>query len=124
MIIFVSKDDLRSFGFSPELWGGKTIKVEVKDDFQGGNKTYNPETQEWVTDPTPDRDYVAEANAHLGELLAQYRYITADWNTDLMLGNISEEDKERLVAWVAWRKLVELVDTSIAPNITWPEQPK
>lgn len=126
MIIFVSTDDWRSFGFSPELWGGKTIQVEVPDDFQGGNLTYNPESGGWVADPIPERDYVAEANAHRLELLELYKATTADWNTDLLLGDISDEDKEKLIAWVAWRKEVAAVDTSTASAenpIIWPEVP-
>lgn len=60
------------------------------------------------------------------DLLSLYRSKTADWNTDLMMGDISEEDRARLKAWVAWRKKVEAVDTSTSSSDTpsiFPEPP-
>lgn len=123
MIIYVWKGDYRSYGFAASNWGGDTLEVEVPDNFSGGNKTYNPETQEWIIDPVPERDYVAEANDHRRELLNLYSATTANWNTDLMLGDISDDDRAKLVAWRNWRKAVEAVDTSIASEETPVEFP-
>ncbi|HBA8350087.1 TPA: tail fiber assembly protein, partial [Escherichia coli] len=36
---------------------------------------------------------------------------------------ISDGDKESLIAWVQYIKAVQAVDTSTAPDITWPEIP-
>ncbi|MBP2157110.1 tail fiber assembly protein [Erwinia rhapontici] len=123
MIIYVCKSDYRSYGFSPELWGGDVIRVEVSEDFSGGNKTYNPETQEWIIDPVPERDYVAEANDHRRELLNLYSATTANWNTDLMFGDISDDDRAKFMLWRSWRKAVEAVDTSAASEETPVEFP-
>ncbi|WP_431021977.1 tail fiber assembly protein [Erwinia rhapontici] len=123
MIIYVSKGDYRSYGFSPELWGGNTLEVEVPDNFSGGNKTYNPDTRGWVDDPVPERDYAAEANGQRRELLSLYSATTANWNTDLMLGDISDDDRAKLVAWRNWRKAVEAIDTSTASEETPVEFP-
>lgn len=121
--IYVWKGDYRSYGFNPDVWAGNVIPVEVPEDFSGGNKTYIPESQTWVTDPVPDRDFVSEAIAQRAELLEIYSRTTYNWNTDLMLGDISDDDRASLVAWRNWRKAVEAVDTSIASEETPVEFP-
>lgn len=123
MIIYVNKNDYRSYGFSPDLWGGDVIEVEVPDDFSGGNKTYNSENGEWATDPVPEGDYVSEANAQRRELLELYSATTTNWRTDLDLDDISDADRASLKDWVAWRKAVEAVDTSTASAETPVEFP-
>lgn len=65
----------------------------------------------------------AEANDHRRELLNLYASTTANWNTDLMLGDISEEDRSKLISWRNWRKAVEAVDTSTASEETPVEFP-
>lgn len=72
------------------------------------------------------RDYVAEATSQKNELIALYRQVTGNWNTDLMLGDISDEDLAKLKAWVAWRKAVEAIEVSAASEenpIVFPEHP-
>lgn len=70
--------------------------------------------------------YVAQAEGHKKDLLSLYRTTTANWNTDLQLGDISDDDRENLIAWRNWRKSVEAVDTSTASGenpVTFPEYP-
>ncbi|EEC8210616.1 tail fiber assembly protein, partial [Escherichia coli] len=50
--------------------------------------------------------------------------VTADWRVELMLGDISSTDKEKLSAWMDYKKEVKAVDTSTAPEISWPELPE
>ena len=123
MLIHVYTGDLRSFGNSPELWGGETIPVEVPDDFQGGAKTYNPDADEWVDDPAPPVNHVAESESVRAELLERANAITADWRTELSLGIIDDDDKAKLTTWMQYIKAVKALDTSTAPDIAWPEQP-
>lgn len=50
MIIYVNKEDMRSYALTQNVvWD--TIRVEVPDDFSGGAKTYDPETENWIDDP-------------------------------------------------------------------------
>ena len=42
----------------------------------------------------------------------------------LILGDISSTDKEKLSAWMDYKKEVKAVDTSTAPEISWPELPE
>ncbi|MCV5977603.1 tail fiber assembly protein, partial [Escherichia coli] len=44
--------------------------------------------------------------------------------TELQLGIISDEDKASLIAWMNYIKAVQAVDTSKAPDITWPDKPE
>lgn len=127
MIIYVWKGDYRSYGFSQDLWGGNVISVEVPNNFSGGNKTYNPETSEWITDPPYEmthEDYVREANSIKQGLLDEVDTVTKQWLIDLQLDDLSDEDRVKLVAWRAYRKLVVAVDTSLAPDIEWPDKPE
>jgi len=64
---------------------------------------------------------VAEQDRQL--LLRQVDEVTADWRVELMLGDISDEDKEKLSEWMAYKKTVKAIDISTAPDVIWPEQP-
>ncbi|ASG64592.1 hypothetical protein CEW81_16795 [Kluyvera genomosp. 3] len=49
--------------------------------------------------------------------------ITRELQTDLLLGIISDEDKDKLITWRTYIKALEAVDTSSAPEINWPPTP-
>lgn len=122
-IIYVYTGDYRSYGSSPDLWEGNTIPVEVPDDFQGGAKQYDPETMVWTNDPEAPVDYIAVANGKLAELKEYAAAKVSDWVVELTLGIISDEDKAELILWQKYIQALRKVDTSTAPDITWPEQP-
>lgn len=42
---------------------------------------------------------------------------------DLLLGEISDEDKARLIEWRAYLKKMETINIQDAPGINWPESP-
>lgn len=46
------------------------------------------------------------------------------WQTELQLGIISDDDKTRLIEWMKYIQALNAVDTSTAPNITWPDKPE
>lgn len=78
----------------------------------------------WVDAPPPTHEEEVEAaEQQRQQLLLRADGVTADWRVELMLGDISEEDKERLSAWMDYKKQVKAVDTSTAPDITWPTPP-
>ena len=66
---------------------------------------------------------VQEAENRKAQLLSEAVEITRDWQTDLLLGTISDEDKARLIAWRSYIKKLNEVDTSIVPDVNWPEKP-
>lgn len=71
---------------------------------------------------TPD-ELQAQAELQKARLMADANKKTQAWQTQLMLGMISDEDKKSLIAWMEYVQKVQAVDVSLAPNITWPDQP-
>lgn len=127
MIIYVWKCDYRSYSSSHDSWGGNVISVEVPDDFSGGNKTYNPETGEWIADPPYVRtheDDVRDAESVRDQLHQRVQVVTQGWAADLGLGDISDEDRAKLVAWRAYDKRLRDKDLSAAPDIEWEDEPE
>ncbi|MGH6098816.1 MULTISPECIES: tail fiber assembly protein [Citrobacter freundii complex] len=76
-----------------------------------------------IPPPTPEQAIaIAEHEKQLR--LAYANNVTADWRTELALGSISDDDKARLIAWMAYIKELKSVDTSTAPGIKWPDKPE
>ncbi|PHM72684.1 tail fiber assembly protein [Xenorhabdus sp. KJ12.1] len=72
----------------------------------------------------PVLDHIAIAEAQKQALLIAINQKTQAWQTQLMLGMITEEDKLTLTQWMRYSQKVQLVDCSTAPDIAWPEQPE
>lgn len=80
--------------------------------------------EKWVTDT--DAQHAADVEAadqQKAVLLTQAQETISFWQTELQLGIISDEDKASLIAWMNYIKAVQAVDTSKAPDITWPTPP-
>ncbi|EME9955891.1 tail fiber assembly protein, partial [Escherichia coli] len=75
-------------------------------------------------------DYVAKAEAERQRLLMTAQDITSGWATDLALGILSDEEKEKLKVWRIYAKSLQALDFSAIAdktaydNIGWPEQPQ
>ena len=127
MIIYVWKGDYRSYGFSQDVWAGNVLPVEVPDNFSGGNKTYNPDTGEWITDlpyiPTHE-DHARDAEVYRRNLKAEAEKTMSGWILDLSLGLISDEDKQKLIAWRLYVKALDALELDAATGIEWPLKPE
>lgn len=122
MIIYVNKKDFRSYGFTPDLWGGNTLKVEVQNDFNGGGKYYDNYNKVWVLDPPYEETEEDKMNAYEADrkqLLEEGNSTISLWQSELLLGIISDEDKEQLTNWV---KYIKDVQRNEYPN-AWPTRP-
>ena len=117
---------------SPEIPEDSTeISYEIYIEFAGiawpEGKTLGADSSgmpAWVDAPPPTHEEEVEAaEQQCQQLLLKADEVTADWRVELMLGDISEEDKEKLSAWMDYKKQVKAVDTSTAPDITWPTPP-
>lgn len=51
------------------------------------------------------------------------REIISTLQADLLLGEISDDDKARLIEWRAYLRLLEAINIQDAPGINWPNQP-
>ncbi|HCR9761236.1 TPA: tail fiber assembly protein [Citrobacter koseri] len=92
-------------------------------DGQSHGKTITPNGTEppYLVDPIVDD--VASAEHYRQKLIKQIDDTTADLRVELMLGDISDEDKVKLSEWIAYKKVVKNFDVSTAPNIEWPIPP-
>ncbi|MBS1206437.1 MAG: phage tail protein [Proteobacteria bacterium] len=80
---------------------------------------------EWVTDESAQKTaLIAEAEQKKTQRLKIAKENISVWQTELQLGIISDDDKASLVKWLEYIKRVQVVDTTNAPDITWPEQPQ
>ncbi|WP_258126184.1 tail fiber assembly protein, partial [Escherichia coli] len=72
-------------------------------------------------------DYKLKAEDERDALLQQASIITSEWEKDLLLGLISNEDREKLKAWRVYAKELQvmdfsaIVDKTAYDNIVWPE---
>ncbi|HFV4325275.1 TPA: tail fiber assembly protein [Escherichia coli] len=79
----------------------------------------------WGDIPQPTHEEQTEiAEQYRQQRLQQIDEVTVDWRVELMLGDISDEDKERLSEWMAYKKAVKAVDVSTAPDVIWPTSPE
>ncbi len=75
-------------------------------------------------------DYSQQAEKRRQSLLTEAKDAISDWKTDLELGLISDEDKEKLKAWRIYAKSLQAMDfTAITDKaaydaIEWPVSPE
>lgn len=91
---------------------------------QNGGKVIESDDDGYPILVSPKVDHIAQAENQRAQLLATADDVTADWRVELMLGDISDEDKSKLSAWMDYKKEVKAVDTSTAPDVSWPAQPE
>lgn len=72
---------------------------------------------------TPE-ELQAQAESKKGQLITEANKRTQAWQTQLMLGMISDEDKKSLIVWMAYVQNVQAIDTHHPESIVWPAQPK
>ncbi|MFC2858652.1 tail fiber assembly protein [Citrobacter farmeri] len=123
------KSDYESAG----SWPDDAIEVEdsIYEEFTAvppDGKERKPDESgnpSWADIPPPSKDeQIAVAEEQKKALLLEAQATISLWQTELQLGLISDEDKASLIAWMNYIKAVQEVDTSKAPDITWPDKPE
>lgn len=126
-----SEDNYRQAG----LWPDDVIPVEdgVASEFMGaippGKKLASDKdgAPTWVDIPPPTKaELISAANAKKEQMIhAANAYINGNqWVGKAVLGRLSDKEKSQYNAWLDYLDELEAVDTSTAPEITWPEQPQ
>ncbi|EMI7083967.1 tail fiber assembly protein [Salmonella enterica subsp. enterica serovar Apapa] len=69
-------------------------------------------------------EFLSQAEMQKVSLLDDARSVISVWQTELQLGIISDDDKDRLIDWLNYIKTVQAVDISTAPDIEWPVKPE
>ncbi|WP_272665076.1 tail fiber assembly protein [Providencia sp. PROV174] len=79
----------------------------------------------WIEAPEPTQtELIAEAEYQKQALLTEATAAIAPLQDAVDLGIATDEEREQLKKWKNYRVLINRVDTSIAPNINWPEKPE
>lgn len=94
--------------------------VDYIGEIRSGYTTVAPSTQydkwdgsKWVTDEDAQRNAaIADAEKLRSQLLAHADKVMLDWRTELMLGEISDANKAKLSAWLAYKNEVKAVDVT------------
>lgn len=131
--------DFNSWEYVPDHRGeiiystetGESKEITAPGDYPENTTTIAPLTpydkwdgEKWVTDI--NAQHVAEVEAAEQQKSVQLLFAKEKiilWQTELRLGIISDEDKEKLISWVNYIKAVQAVDTQKAHNIIWPKKP-
>ncbi|HGT9291338.1 TPA: tail fiber assembly protein [Enterobacter kobei] len=111
---------------------GESLKITAPGDYPANTTPYEPATpydkwngERWVTDEAEQQAAeVAAANATKAALIANASEQIAPLQDAIDLDMATDEEKSRYDAWRKYRVLLTRVDTSLAPDISWPEPPQ
>ncbi|EDH8969544.1 phage tail protein [Salmonella enterica subsp. enterica serovar Agona] len=76
--------------------------------------------------PQPTQEQVIAAAENERQRLLNYAdTVMLDWRTELMLGEISDANRAKLSAWLAYKNQVKSVDVTTDPeHVNWPIPPE
>ncbi|OFC63182.1 tail fiber assembly protein [Candidatus Erwinia dacicola] len=75
----------------------------------------------WIKDEDAEKNaLLAEATNKQNQLITEARQVIAEWQTALMLGALSDDNKVKLQAWLDYIEALKKVDLS---KPEWPEKP-
>lgn len=79
----------------------------------------------WIDIPAPTKEeLILTAENERQRLLKQADAVMLDWRTELMLGEISDANRGKLSAWLAYKNEVKTWDIKTDPeNVNWPVPP-
>lgn len=110
---------------------GQPVEITAPGDYPDNVTAIAPSTpydtwngSQWVIDEAALKlGQAQEAEQKKATLLAAAKSTISLWQTALQLSLISEADKVSLIAWMKYIQALQAVDTSTAPDITWPDEP-
>lgn len=111
---------------------GAEHQITVPGDYPPDTTIYSPSTpydtwngERWVTDKTQKKAAeIAGANATKAALIKNASVKIVPLQDAVELDMATDEEKSRYDAWRKYRVLLTRVDTSQAPDISWPEPPE
>ncbi|EIQ7160029.1 tail fiber assembly protein [Citrobacter sp. RHB21-C05] len=104
-----------------EKWYNYLMEGQMKGKLIISNEYGEPILSEPA--PLTKQELIQFAENKKEELLREIREKTQIWQTQLALGIISDEDRQRLIQWMLHAQQVAVTDTSANP-VDWPEQPR
>lgn len=131
--------DLKAWEYRVDHRGATVYSTETGEDFTITSIGEYPKNTTTLAPCTPydawnGSEWVTDSKAqHVGEVEAAERQQEAListakskislWQTELLLGIITDDDKASLMEWVTYIKELQAIDTSMPENIKWPEPP-
>lgn len=78
----------------------------------------------WIERPAlTQAEEMAEAEIKRNAYLSNAQEIILNWQSELTLGIISDEDKDSLILWLNYINKIQAMDISRAPDLIWPDEP-
>ncbi|HFG0653948.1 TPA: tail fiber assembly protein [Salmonella enterica] len=79
-----------------------------------------------IANPPPTHEeLIHAAETERQRLLKHADAVMLDWRTELMLGEISDANRAKLSAWLAYKNEVKSVDVTTDPErVNWPVPPE
>lgn len=79
-----------------------------------------------IINPPPTHEQLIQAGENERQrLLAAADAVMFDWRTELMLGEISDANRDKLSAWMTYKNEVKAVDVTTDPeHVNWPVTPE
>lgn len=110
---------------------GSAVLITAPGDYPADTTPLAPATawdkwdgEKWVTDADVQHAAnVKSAARQKSALISEANGVTQAWQTQLLLGIITDTDKALLTAWMKYIQAVQAVDVSQAPEIIWPAPP-
>lgn len=111
---------------------GSATVISEPGDYPAGTTLLAPETvfdkwdgEKWVTDADAKQAAVVDDAARKkSTLISEANGVTQVWQTQLLLGIITDADKASLTAWMKYIQAVQSVEPADAPVIIWPQKPQ
>jgi hypothetical protein len=79
----------------------------------------------YLSDPPPKtkEQNIADAKSEKERRMQRINSKTQIWQTQLLLGMITDEDKVSLTVWMKYAQKLQATDISDAPDVDWPDEP-
>jgi len=111
---------------------GAAVVINVPGDYPTDTTPYKPATvwdkwdgEKWVTDSDGRQQSMLDtAASEKAARVSEANGITQAWQTQLLLGIITDADKAALTAWMKYVQNVQAVEITRAPHIEWPKKPE
>jgi len=111
---------------------GAEIEVTDPGDYPAGTTTLKPATDfdkwdgtKWVTDKdAQSQARVSSFASKKAALISEANSITQAWQTQLLLGIITDEDKATLTKWMKYIQKIQAINISDVTEIIWPQKPQ
>jgi len=111
---------------------GAAVLINLPGDYPVHTTALKPSTawdkwdgEKWVTDTDARRDAeVSKVATEKSALISEANGITQAWQTQLLLGIITDSDKALLTAWMRYIQNLQSINISEPKSVSWPVKPE